>query len=287
MRWFPVLALAVVAPLAAAPASARTWSQDWTVGAHPTLVVTTNDAKVRLHRGTPGRVSATVEYTLEVWGLHSRIQPPIIEFSRAGDVITVNARTHGNNVFFGGMTERFHVDVTLPPACDVKVRTGDGAIESEPLTGTFDLQTGDGHVRVHGLFGRCTIATGDGGVDADSLDGSLTARTSDGHLKVQGRFDGLTLHTGDGRIVANIARGSQPTEPWLLETGDGGLTANIPRNLQGVVDASTAEGHLRVNLPISVDDHGSRRALRGQLNGGQVPIRIRTGDGTLVLGLSE
>ena len=35
MRPHTLLALALAAPLLAAPASARTWNQDWTVGAAP------------------------------------------------------------------------------------------------------------------------------------------------------------------------------------------------------------------------------------------------------------
>jgi len=285
--FLPTLVLALVAALPASPAAARTWTREWAVGAHPAVRVSTNDARVRIHRGAAGVVSAAIEYTVDVWGFHTRVQAPEIELGRAGDVITVNARARSTAVFFGGVNQRFHVDVTVPADCDVQARSGDGSIQLEPVTGTIDLETGDGHLSVHGARGRIRLATGDGGIDADSLDGALDARTGDGHLKVAGRFDELTLRAGDGRIEAGVASGSQPRQPWSVETGDGAVTLRIPRDFRAVLDAHTQDGHLAVNLPIDGGAPGHRHELRGVLNGGTMPVRVRTGDGSLTLGLSE
>ena len=287
MRFVPLFAVLAVATLFVAPVSARTWRQDWTVGAHPGVHVTTNDAHVRIHRGVAGQVGVTVEYTVDVWGLHTRVREPLLEFGRNGDVVTVSARSRGNAVFFGGMNERFRIDVTVPASCDVQVRSGDGGVELEPVSGAIDLQTGDGHIVAHGACGRLRLWTGDGGIDADGLDGALEARSGDGHMKVAGRFDQLDLRTGDGRIEASITRGSVLARPWSVQTGDGSVTLRIPRNLQALLDASTGDGGLHVELPIAGRDGASHHDLRGQLNGGTVPLRIRTGDGSVTLGLSE
>ena len=72
-----------------------------------------------------------------------------------------------------------------------------------------------------------------------------------------------------------------------MQTGDGGVTLRIPRNLQALLDASARDGHVHVQLPIDANEHASQHALRGQLNGGTVPVRIRTGDGSVTLTLSE
>jgi hypothetical protein len=282
---FPVLAAAA---LLATPASARTWSHNWNVGAHPALRVTTNDARVRIHRGAPGRVSATVEYTVQVWGLHYRVNDPVIEFGQVGDAITVDARSKGFSIFFGGMTnERFHVDVTIPATCDVKVRTGDGGVELGPIAGDIDLLTGDGHIAVHGASGVLRLGTGDGGIDADSLDGALDAHSSDGHIKAEGRFDRLDLRSGDGHVRARISRGSKLAGPWSVRTADGGVELLIPRDLRALLDVAAGDGHVRVELPVSGIESRARHELRGQLNGGTVPLRVRTGDGSVMLGLSE
>jgi hypothetical protein len=287
MRFAHLFAALAAATLFAAPASARTWKQDWAVGPHPIVHVNTNDARVRILRGGAGQVSALVDYTVTVWGMHSAVKPPVIEMSRSGELVTVTARTHGNAVFFGGMTERFHVDVTVPADCDVQVRSGDGSVDVAAITGAIDLETGDGHIAAHGPRGTLRFWTGDGGVDADSLDGAVVAHSGDGHIKVEGRFDRLDLRTGDGHVTASIRRGSKLAEPWSVQTGDGGVSLLIPRNLQALLDAATNDGHVRVDLPVSGIDSRSHRQLRGQLNGGTVPLRVRTGDGTVTIGLSE
>ena len=287
MRIATLLASLAVASLLAAPASARTWKQDWTVGTHPELQVTTNDARVHILRGDTGRMSATIEYTVEVWGLHTRVNEPVIEFTRTGDVVAIVARSHSNAVFFGGMVERFHVDVTVPANCDVRVRSGDGSVAIESITGSIDLQTGDGHLTAHGARGRIRLWAGDGGIDADSLDGALEARSGDGHLKVEGRFDALDLRAGDGHVSARISRGSALSGPWSVLTGDGGVSLLIPRDLRALLDVSASDGRVRVDLPIANLDGRSHRELRGQLNGGTVPLRVHTGDGSITLGLSE
>ena len=288
MRFAATIAVALAATALAAPAGARTWEQTWTeLGPHPAVHVTTNDARVRIHRGAAGRVDATVEYTLQFWGLHSRVNDPEITMTREGETINISARSRSNIIVFGGVNERFHVDVTLPPDCDVKVHSGDGSVECEPVHGAVDLQTGDGHITVHGIRGSTRLWTGDGGIDADGLDGDLDARTGDGHLHVAGRFDRLNVRSGDGRVEAIIQRGSVLAEPWSLASGDGGITVRIPRNLQALLAATAHDGTVHVELPIDTGRQANHHQLRGELNGGRVPLRVRTGDGPITFALSE
>jgi hypothetical protein len=281
---FAVLAL----PALVSTASARTWSKDWTVGAHPRLAVETNDGHVYVHRGAAGHVEAHAEYTVNVWGIHTEIHDPRVEFTNEGDSIHVLARTRTNIAVFGGMSERFRIDITVPAECNVEVRSGDGGVECEAIAGHIDLHTGDGHITVHGARGDVKLYSGDGGIDADGLDGSLDAHTNDGHIHAGGRFDRLMLHTGDGRIEASVLRGSQLAEPWEATSGDGGIKLLIPRNLAAVLDAVSHDGRIHVDLPIANGhDDWDHHEIRGALNGGTQPLRVRTGDGSITLALSE
>ncbi len=281
------LAVAIVAALGASPAAARTWSQSWNVGTKPVVRVNTNDAHVTIHRGTAGRVDAQVEYTVNVWGLHTEVKEPRIALERSGDTIQVDARPRSTIAVFGGISERFRIDVTLPPECDVQVRSRDGGVEVEPVTGRLDVQTYDGRITVHGAHGDVRLWTGDGGIDAEGIDGTLTARTGDGHLRVTGRFDRRDVRSGDGRVEATALRGSSLAGPWEFASGDGGITIRIPRNLQALLDASTRDGHVHVDLPIAGRGEFSHHELRGQLNGGSMPLRVRTSDGSITFALSE
>jgi len=292
MRLLTLAAGALVAATLAAPAPAqaardKVWTKSWPVTAAPTVRIVTNDARVRIHRGAPDSVTARIHFAAKAWGMSHNIEDPRVVLEQDGNVIRVEAREGNNWVVFGGIETKFEMDVTVPANCDLSARSGDGSITCEPLEGRISLESGDGRIHASGLKGTIVLWSGDGGVDADSLDGSLMAHTGDGHLKVSGRFDNLDLRTGDGRLEASALAGSRTAGPWSLETGDGSLQLRIPRNLQALLDASARDGSLHVDLPVSTKGAIRNNSLYGELNGGNVPLRLRSGDGSITLGLSE
>jgi hypothetical protein len=141
-------------------------------------------------------------------------------------------------------------------------------------------------VRAHGLKGHVSVTTGDGRVILDDLDGSLRTRAGDGSLTAAGRFDLLDVRSTDGRIDVTARKGSRVREAWSAESRDGSLTLRIPVDLAALLDAQTRDGRLRVDLPIPVGDR-DRNALVGELNGGGLPLRLRTQDGRITLALSD
>lgn len=292
MRTLTLAAAAVSAAVLAGPGPAgastnRDWTRTWAVGSAPTVRVVTDDARVRIHRGGPGSVKARVHYECRAWGLSSGSREPKVVLEKDGDVIRVEAREPRAWVMFGGLESKFTIDVTVPANCDLSARSGDGSITCAPLAGRISLESGDGRIRASGLRGTLVLWSGDGGIDADSLDGSLMARTGDGHLKLGGRFDHLDARTGEGRMEVTAARGSRAAGPWSVESGDGSILLRIPRELSVLLDASSRDGSLRVDLPITTMDRIRNNTLVGELNGGSVPLRLRSGDGAITLALSE
>lgn len=291
MRTHPVAAAALAAAVLAGPAAAETfhrnWNKDWTVAGSPTVRVVTDDARVRIHRGAAGAVRAQVRYQARTWGVSSGRREPKVVLEQDQDMIRIEAREPSTWVMFGGLETKFEIDVTVPATCDLSVRTDDGGITCDPLEGRIALESGDGRIRASGLRGTLVLWSGDGGIEADSLDGSLMARTGDGPLKLGGRFDHFDARTGDGRLEVTVAPGSQPAGPWSVESGDGAILLRIPRDLRVMLDAGTRDGSLRVDLPITTKGAIRNHTLVGELNGGTVPLRLRSGDGSITLALSE
>ncbi len=267
-------------------AAPKVWSQDWSVGARPVVRVRVDDAHVRIHRGPDARVPTRVEYELRTRGLVFGATSPAVVFERSGNTIRIQARDARGVGVVGVLDERFTVDVTVPREVELEIESGDGAIDCDSLTGRFQLETSDGAVRAHGLKGDITVATRDGRVILDDLDGSLRVRTSDGRLTTAGRFDALDVRSSDGRLDVHARKGSKVKLPWSLESRDGAVSLRIPVDLSALLDARTRDGALRVNLPIPARGR-ERNALVGHLNDGGPPLRIRTQDGSITLGLSE
>ncbi len=287
MRHALILGLGLA--MAAAPASARpqVWDQSWSVSESPDVHVNSDDAHVRIHAGPAGKVSTHIEYELKRWGVVIGVSTPTVVFEHKGDQIWITARDPKSIGVIGGVDERYTVDVVVPAKVTLSVRTRDGATDCDPVEGRITFVSGDGAIRAHGLKGDIDVSSGDGRVILDDLDGRLRGRSGDGRIMASGRFDALDLSTGDGRIEVTARRGSKLVAAWSLETGDGSVILRIPYDLATLLDARTRDGRLTVQLPIDVANRPHRKELTGELNGGGPPLRIRTADGSITLGLSE
>jgi len=137
---------------------------------------------------------------------------------------------------------------------------------------------------VDGLKGDFRLATGDGSITAERVDGSLNANTGDGHIVARGRFDALRVRTGDGAVEVEARSGSKVTAPWSIETGDGRVDLRIPSDLVADLDVHTGDGDIASDLKVETSGPASKTTLRGRLNGGGLPLTVRTGDGAIHLG---
>ncbi len=56
--------------------------------------------------------------------------------------------------------------------------------------------------------------------------------------------------------------------------------------LQANIDASTQDGHISLDIPVTVEGTFSSSRINGKMNGGGTPIIVRTGDGSIHLNKS-
>jgi hypothetical protein len=287
MRLALVLGLLLFTRAATAHAAPKVWNQHWAVAGTPEVKIVADDAHVIVHAGPAGSVSAKVSYELKRWGLVVGGGEPTVLFERQGERITITARDPKGFGVIGGIDENYTVEVLVPPTVNLNVRTGDGAMDCDPLSGTFQFRAGDGAIRAHGLKGSIDYSTGDGRVIMDDLDGKLSGRAGDGSARISGRFDVVDVASADGRIEVRAIKGSKATAEWSLETADGALKLDIPLDFAALLDCRTRDGSLRMNLPIDAGKSERTHQIMGELNGGGPRLRMRTGDGSLTIGASE
>jgi|SRR6267378_4381375 len=272
-RWLPAL----LAVALASPARADEWNRTYKVSDHPSMRIETNDGRVTV---TPwDRPEIAIHVTTNGWhiGPHTTV-----DAEQNGSEVVLNVHRSTNGLFIGWDSRWIHIEVSMPRKADLSVHTGDGGVNVESLEGLLRIWTGDGHIDVHALRGDINLHTGDGGIEARELDGRLVASSGDGRISVNGRFDSLDLSSGDGTIEAEAQKGSAITSPWSVHTGDGGVTLRIPEDLKADLEASTGDGHISVELPVQVTGTWRpSRELRGTLNGGGPPLRLRSGDGSI------
>jgi Putative adhesin len=264
---------------AAAPARADQWSKTYQMNGRPDLHVTTSDGDVSVTGGDQKQIDAHV--TTQGW----KIGPDDVQVieSQNGNSVSIEVRVpHWNwSLFGGGHNRSVHVDLRVPRELGLDVRTSDGNVVAQGVSGKIQFDTGDGNVTATAIHGDVRMHTGDGHIEAHGLDGSLDADTGDGNLRVDGRFDALALKTGDGNIEAQVATGSKVANGWNLHSGDGHITLRVPGDLNAYVDAHTGDGSITLDIPIQVSGSLSHSAVRGKLNAGGGTLAITSGDGSI------
>jgi len=216
----------------------------------------------------------------------------------AAEALTVNTSQDGNRVVveaqasqdrrrvFGDWTsESVSLVVTAPRELVLDASTDDGSIAVTDLDGTIVLESGDGRIVASGLGGDVRVRTEDGSIRITDLSGRLEADSGDGSIEVDGRLDALSVRSGDGSVRVAAVSGSTMASDWNITTGDGSIRLHLPVAFGAEVDAHTGDGSVRVDGidRRRGDDDEDRRSYRGRLGAGGAQLRLRTGDGSIVL----
>jgi DUF4097 and DUF4098 domain-containing protein YvlB len=274
-----IIGMALLATgLFAATVHADDYTKSFTVSNRATVRIDTNDGSVNVTTGDTQQVEFRVEY--QGYVLNKTLE---IESNQHGDEVALIARIpHGFHISLG-MMRRLHIEVRMPKDADLQVRTGDGSIKANNVSGTIELHSGDGAITVGGLKGSVRIHTGDGSIEASDMDGKCDASSGDGRIRLSGRFDVLNAKSGDGSVSVEARRGSKLDSSWDVTSGDGSIEVALPADLPANIEASSGDGHISTDIPITMDGVISKSRVHGKMNGGGSTLTIHTGDGSIRL----
>jgi DUF4097 and DUF4098 domain-containing protein YvlB len=243
-------------------ARADEWKKQFAISGKPSLRIETNDADIRITAWDGKDISAQVVTT----GYKLSDSDVRVTDHQSGDQVEIEVhRPNGVHVSMGWHERSVRIEVRVPRDADL------------------NLHSGDGNIRVEDVRGELRIESGDGDLEVRSADGKLNAETHDGNIRAGGRFDALDLHTGDGNIDAEAEKGSNLSSSWVLRSGDGNVVLRIGEGLAADLDASTGDGHVTVDFPVTVSGSLRENDVRGKINGGGPSLQLRTGDGDIEL----
>lgn len=264
--------------LSAATVHADDYTKSFTVSNRANVRVETGDGSVVVTTGDTKEVEFRVEY--QGYTLGKSLE---IESNQHGDEVELIARMpHGLHISLGTM-RRLHIEVRMPKDADLQVRTGDGSIKVNNVSGTVDLHSGDGAITAGGLKGSVRIHTGDGSIEAAEMDGKCDASSGDGRIRLSGRFDVLGAKSGDGSVSVEALRGSKIDSGWSITSGDGSIDVALPADLPANIEASSGDGRITTDIPITMEGVISKSRVHGKMNGGGSTVTIHTGDGSIHL----
>ncbi len=143
----------------------------------------------------------------------------------------------------------------MPKDADPQVRTGDGSIKANGVSGSVDLLQRRWRSHRGFLKGAVRLHTGDGSIEASDLDGKCDASSSgDGRIRLSGRFDVLNAKSGDGSV--GVERAARLQIGFRLEHHFGRRQhrrVQLPADLPVNIDASSGDGHISSDIPVTVE----------------------------------
>ena len=177
--------------------------------------------------------------------------------------------------------------MSLPASSDVAARSGDGAIVTNARQASRAQPWRDGSIRGRELDGDVSAHSGDGAIRLEGVRGVLSVQTGDfrRHFGGGAAFTSVHARSGDGRVTVQAEPGSTTTADWDITTGDGSITLELPEGFSGELDAHTGDGRVSVQDLVLSNITGDlgKDTVRGRLGAGGHAVRVRTGDGSIVL----
>jgi hypothetical protein len=207
--------------------------------------------------------------------------------SQEANHISLDVRMRAEQAFgwFVGGFGSAKLIVSLPAMSDVQAATGDGSIQLENVRGVISLRSGDGSIHARDVSGSIAARSGDGSISLEEVTGAIDANTGDGSIAVAGVLSSVRARSGDGGIGVRAQPGSKVEADWDITTGDGGIRLDVPDSFGAELEARTGDGGIKfdgITLSNVTGDIGRNRAS-GRLGEGGRTLRVRSGDGTIVI----
>jgi hypothetical protein len=283
-----------------ARAAAEDYIKSYPIARRAHVEVRAENATVRVTTSDSSQVAFDVTYDPRDWSG----QTPPISSRQSGDNVTLTVVPERHEWWDWGFwnwghyaRQRLTVEVHMPKNADLQLQTSNGAVDvaslngdigihtsngqirAEQLSGTMDIGSSNGAIALETLKGTLEVHTSNGAISATGVDGKCGLYTSNGRIQVTGRFDSLDISSSNGPVTALAESGSHMSSGWTIRTSNSRIDLSIPTDLKATLNASTSNGGITVELPVTVQGFQSRSRLAGTLNGGGPELSISTSNG--------
>jgi hypothetical protein len=150
--------------------------------------------------------------------------------------------------------------VAVPAGVDLVARTTNGSVTAQNVTGRVEAYSTNGEVRVEGAS-------------------SARARTTNGSVVVRSAGD-ADVSTTNGRITAHLGDLGGGA-PLRFATTNGSIDLTLTPASGANIEAATANGRIRSELPLTVQGAITRNRLTGTIGAGGRTIELRTTNGSI------
>jgi hypothetical protein len=231
------------------------------VGLAPLVVVDTFNGRIAAIAGVENQVEVRVNSRgsgSDQAEADRDLAQVVVDITQVADRITITARRRDAPVARGDSGA--DVEVTVPPAARLELRTSNEGIEATNVTGSILARTSNGGITTRG--GRdLDLDTSNGALSVNAPTGRLTVRTSNGGLDINSARDvRVTAETSNAPLTfsGSLAPGSHS-----LATSNGNLSLTLPGDSAFTIGGDTSNGGVRTDFPRLVIEDTSIRGTTG------------------------
>lgn len=125
-----------------------------------------------------------------------------------------------------------------------------------------------------------TLEATNGGVTVAGVGGAVEARSTNGGIQIEGAAGPVRVRSTNGGIRASLTSGTALDQDMELHTTNGPVTLTLPAGVSARLNASTSNGGISSDIPLTIQGQ-SRRQLRGVMGQGGPEIRVSTTNGPI------
>jgi len=152
-----------------------------------------------------------------------------------------------------------------------------------PNQTNLELTTHNGAVKIANITGEVHGTTHNGGVTATQVSGTSKLRTHNGSITCKEISGDAQLRTHNGSAKAYYSESAQSVCNVSIVTHNGGVNFTAPPDFSAAVEASTHNGSIKTDIPITVIGKVSKKKLTGTIGTGQGKLHLQTHNGSITI----
>lgn len=220
--------------------------QDIPVGLAPVVVVDTFNGRISVTAGSESDVSVRVTSRgsgSDQGEAERDLANVAVSITSTDGRVTVAARRSDRPISLGDSGS--DVEIMVPPASNLQLRTSNGRIEAANTTGSILARASNGAITTRG--GRdIDLDTSNGPVSVNLAHGELRVRTSNGALDINAADD-LVVNAETSNAPLTFS-GSLAPGRHTFATTNGDLTLTVPGDAAFTIDGITSNGRVQTDF---------------------------------------
>ena len=254
-------------------------TRSFQVGAHPLLVIKGQGGDVNIHAGNAGTMVVTAK-------AHGNSNSAGILYNQANDGQGHDDISITTNIGY----MKIDYDITAPSTAVVRVQVNGGSIAVDGMSGVT-IDTGGGNLDIENVHGPVNVYTENGDITANDLTGStdmevgnggsIRARNVNGPLKAISHSGNVVVREAalNGTSVLETNYGSvrfdgtiDPQGTYMMKTINGNIDLTLPDNAAFQLAANTGSGNVNNAFGSTIVGYGPRAQIMANITNGSITV---------------